>query len=248
MTTIAVVAFVSLISGLAAGYGTGRHQLYALQNNGEALASRAIDKEFPAPDYHLINNPTLPVDDGTTQVDHVPISRFEILFIESKDDRGAIDGDLKSPTWTQEFFTREFTFQDPIFQKTIVSFALCGNRMQFCVGRLAHMRLALTRNGCRARRKPSAKVRRCGIWFLAHARKWERVILFCYGTRGSRISDNPSTDAAFWRFMPGTPRQMACPGLDPGAIYAFRRSIAGRPATIPSRCLIRWQVATSRAG
>lgn len=50
--------------------------------------SRALMKRFVAPDHHLLNHLTLPVGDGTTQIDHVLVSRFGVFVIETKDYRG----------------------------------------------------------------------------------------------------------------------------------------------------------------
>ena len=71
---------------------------------------------FSAPDYHLMNNVTLRVEDGTTQVDHILVSKFGVFVIETKDYKGWIFANPKHTSWTQVIFRRKFKFQNPIYQ------------------------------------------------------------------------------------------------------------------------------------
>lgn len=107
---------ILILISLAIGYAAGRLRVYQLQNQGEAAVRRTITKAFGAPDYHLLNNVTLPTHDGTTQVDHVLISRFGVFVIETKHYSGKIYCNPSSPTWTQFFVKTSFKFQNPIFQ------------------------------------------------------------------------------------------------------------------------------------
>jgi len=177
------------------GYAFGRYRVYSYQNRGEAQLTRSLQRHFEAPDYHLMNNVTLRVKDGTTQIDHILVSRFGVFVIETKDYQGWIFGDAKQAKWTQVLFRRKSRFQNPLFQnfkhlravqeilnflpadavkpivvftgdaefKTAIPvgvFSIAGyidhlkeqtrevlslNRVQFCVGRLESVRLALTR-------------------------------------------------------------------------------------------------------
>ena len=83
---------VLLVVALAIGFAVGRYQTYAqtraFQNRGEARLSRELTMRFVAPDYHLLNHVTLRLREGTTQIDHVLVSRFGIFVIETKDYRG----------------------------------------------------------------------------------------------------------------------------------------------------------------
>jgi hypothetical protein len=105
---------------LAISYVLGRyHARYrtsTFQNRGEALVSRAIQSNFKPPDYHLLNHITLKLKDGTTQIDHILISRFGVFVIETKDYSGWIFANAKQATWTQVLFRKKFKFQNPIFQ------------------------------------------------------------------------------------------------------------------------------------
>jgi Nuclease-related domain len=109
-----------LAAAFAAGFVIGR--LRSLENHtqfqtsGEASLSRVIGQRFPPPDHHLLNHLTLPIEGGTTQIDHVLVSRFGVFVIESKHYSGWILGTEKQAQWTQVFFNRTFKFQNPIRQ------------------------------------------------------------------------------------------------------------------------------------
>ena len=67
--------------------------------------------------YEDINNITLPTANGTTQIDHVIVSRFGIFVVETKNMSDWIFGDEKSPQWTQSLpGGRKFQFQNPLHQ------------------------------------------------------------------------------------------------------------------------------------
>jgi hypothetical protein len=183
---------VGFVLGFAFSLRRGRAEY--LQNRGEARLSRLTCEYFHGPDYHLLNHITIQLEDGTTQVDHILVSRFGVFVIETKDYSGWIFANSKAATWTQVIFKAKFKFQNPIFQnlrhvravqglldflpphvvKSVVVFAgeaefksevpsgvfsLSGflkhvqaqtvevmsvNRVQFCVGRLETVRLAVT--------------------------------------------------------------------------------------------------------
>lgn len=101
---------------LLIGFLSGRFIGYRLQNRGEAIVSDAITKMFPPPMYHLLNNLTIPAKDGTTQIDHVLVSRFGVFVIETKHYQGWIFADSRSPTWTQVMFNKKHKFQNPLRQ------------------------------------------------------------------------------------------------------------------------------------
>ena len=59
---------------------------------------------------------TLCLKDGTTQIDHILVSRFGVFIIETKDYKGWLFANASQGTWTQVLFKYRFTFQNPIFQ------------------------------------------------------------------------------------------------------------------------------------
>ncbi len=73
-----------------------------------------LDKKI----YHRINNVTLPlVGGGSTQIDHIIVSRYGIFVIETKNYQGWIFGDEKQAKWTQKFANgASFQFQNPLRQ------------------------------------------------------------------------------------------------------------------------------------
>ncbi len=107
---------------LAVGFVIGRYRANrsrresAYQNRGEALLSRVALKNFVPPDYHLMNHVTLQMQDGTTQIDHILVSRFGVFVIETKDYKGWIFANATQAKWTQVLFNFRFKFQNPIFQ------------------------------------------------------------------------------------------------------------------------------------
>ncbi len=126
------VLCVLLVSAVALGFATGRRwtlhtsgrrafgrwRVSSAQNSGEMLVSRVLLSTFRPPDYHLMNHVTLRMDDGTTQVDHILVSRFGVFVIETKDYRGWIFANAADDTWTQVLYRRRFKFQNPIFQNS----------------------------------------------------------------------------------------------------------------------------------
>jgi hypothetical protein len=67
-------------------------------------------------DYHLIKNVTLPTDDGTTQIDHIIVSKYGIFVIETKNMKGWIFGSEHQKQWTQKIFKHTSKFQNPLHQ------------------------------------------------------------------------------------------------------------------------------------
>lgn len=66
--------------------------------------------------YFDINNVTIPTANGSTQIDHVIVSRYGVFVVETKNIDGWIYGDEKSPLWTQNLFGKKFKFQNPLHQ------------------------------------------------------------------------------------------------------------------------------------
>ncbi len=86
------------------------------QNDGESLVTRLLMTHCHPPHYHLLNHVTLRMDDGTTQVDHILVSRFGVFVIETKDYGGWIFANASSPTWTHVFYQKKYKFQNPLLQ------------------------------------------------------------------------------------------------------------------------------------
>ena len=115
--------FLALFVGILIGnllksrrWNKRRINFFVNQNRGEASVRKTILAYFKPPNFHLLNNITLPVGDGTTQVDHILISTKGIFVIETKHYSGWIFGERKSRQWTQVLFKRKYRFQNPIHQ------------------------------------------------------------------------------------------------------------------------------------
>jgi len=67
-------------------------------------------------DYHLIKNVTLPTDDGTTQIDHIVVSKYGVFVVETKNMKGWIFGSANQKQWTQQIFKHKSKFQNPLHQ------------------------------------------------------------------------------------------------------------------------------------
>lgn len=96
------------LASLASGY----------QNRGEALLTHLLQTYFGSPDYHLMNHITLQLKNGTTQIDHILVSRFGVFVIETKDYKGWIFANAKDAKWTKVLFRLKFRFQNPILQNS----------------------------------------------------------------------------------------------------------------------------------
>lgn len=83
---------------------------------GEWIVNFIIKSNFKQPDYFLFKNVLLMTEDGTTQVDHILLSRFGIFVIETKNMKGWIFGKENQPNWTQQIYKHKSSFQNPVYQ------------------------------------------------------------------------------------------------------------------------------------
>ncbi|EPG0367904.1 nuclease-related domain-containing protein [Photobacterium damselae] len=82
---------------------------------GEFLVNRLLSK-LPESDYTLIKDVTLPTSDGTTQVDHIVVSKYGIFVVETKNMKGWIFGSARQKLWTQKIYRHSSKFQNPLHQ------------------------------------------------------------------------------------------------------------------------------------
>ena len=105
-----------------ASYADGTSQPLSIKSSfkglfGELQTALAKKVFLDANVYEDINNVTLPTSNGTTQIDHIIVSRFGIFVVETKNMSGWIFGDEKSPQWTQSLpGGKKFQFQNPLHQ------------------------------------------------------------------------------------------------------------------------------------
>lgn len=66
--------------------------------------------------YYLMKNVTLPIGDGTTQIDQLIVSQFGVFVVETKNMTGWIFGQADQPQWTQVIYHHRQKFQNPLRQ------------------------------------------------------------------------------------------------------------------------------------
>ena len=83
---------------------------------GEFIVNDAITASLDKNEYHLLKNVTLPTEDGTTQIDHIIVSKFGIFVVETKNMKGWIFGGQQQKTWVQQIYKHKCKFQNPLHQ------------------------------------------------------------------------------------------------------------------------------------
>lgn len=83
---------------------------------GETLLNLAIKIRLDKKKYKLLHDVTLQTKDGTTQIDHIIVSRYGVFVIETKNYKGWIFGNEHSKTWTQNIYGKKHSFQNPLRQ------------------------------------------------------------------------------------------------------------------------------------
>jgi restriction system protein len=111
-----VDTFVLVAAAFVAGVGLGWWRRLAAENSGERGVRKRLVAAFVGDGAHLMNNVTVPFEDGTTQIDHILFSRRGIFVIESKHYSGWIFAGEKSRVWTQVIYKVKNTFQNPLRQ------------------------------------------------------------------------------------------------------------------------------------
>ena len=83
---------------------------------GERRVNATLSRNLDAEAYVLLEDLTLPTRHGTTQVDHIVLSRFGIFVIETKNMSGWIFGGETQSRWTQVLHRHKSKFQNPLRQ------------------------------------------------------------------------------------------------------------------------------------
>ena len=88
---------------------------------GEAVVGLAVLRRLDSRLYRVFHDLYLPRPDGkgTTQIDHVVVSRYGIFVIETKNMTGWIFGDANSRQWTQSIYSKKQRFQNPLHQNAL---------------------------------------------------------------------------------------------------------------------------------
>lgn len=72
----------------------------------------------------MLNNVLLKTDCGSSQIDHIVVSKYGVFVIESKNYSGWIHGKEDSEFWTQSIYENKNTFRNPIKQNWAHIYAL----------------------------------------------------------------------------------------------------------------------------
>ena len=83
---------------------------------GEFIVNLSAKLFLDKDEYYLIKNVTLPTEDGSTQIDHVIVSKFGVFVVETKNIKGWIFGSPDQKTWTQQIYKHKNKFQNPLHQ------------------------------------------------------------------------------------------------------------------------------------
>ncbi|MDX8355772.1 nuclease-related domain-containing protein [Cognatiyoonia sp. IB215182] len=83
---------------------------------GERRVNATLARKLDDQHYIVLEDLTLPTNHGTTQVDHIVLSRFGVFVIETKNMSGWIFGSESQARWTQVMRCRKFQFQNPLRQ------------------------------------------------------------------------------------------------------------------------------------
>lgn len=167
---------------------------------GESIVAAAAKLRLPTSVYPRFHNVTLPVPDGTTQVDHVFVSRFGVFVVETKNLGGWIFGCERDRRWTQVFpGGRKSRFQNPLRQNhrhvRAVEAALDGLAVPSCAVKSV---IALVGAAELKTALPANVTVRSG--FVRHIQSFTRALLSdrqvraaCEAIRSARLAPSLST-------------------------------------------------------
>jgi len=102
----------SLIWAIEASYNTPERK----GARGERMVHNALTSVLNEQDYQVLTDLILPVAGGTTQIDHLVLSRFGIFVIETKNMSGWIFGSADRAKWMQVQKSSKRQFQNPLRQ------------------------------------------------------------------------------------------------------------------------------------
>ena len=82
---------------------------------GEKRVSHILAK-LPKERYEVFNDVMLKTEHGTTQIDHIVVSRYGVFVIETKTMTGWIYGSENDKYWTQNIYGNKYQLYNPVFQ------------------------------------------------------------------------------------------------------------------------------------
>lgn len=111
---VLIVGAVLLLLSLIVGYLNSPSRKGRI---GESIVNRLAARKLDRSTYHVLANVTLETRNGTTQIDHVIVSKYGVFVIETKHMSGWIFGSEKQRYWTQTFPTGDkYRLLNPLHQ------------------------------------------------------------------------------------------------------------------------------------
>lgn len=83
---------------------------------GEKKTSFLLWCFLSSKNYLKYHDLIIPSNNGTTQLDHLIISKFGLFIVETKNKTGWIFGNEHNRKWTQVIFNNKYKFQNPLYQ------------------------------------------------------------------------------------------------------------------------------------
>jgi len=111
-----VVFLIVLGAAFAAVLAKRRSSPAMKGSRGEQVVHGILRNALPASEYTILRDVTLPVEDGTVQIDHIVVSRFGIFVIETRSVAGWIFGGESDSQWIQALQHCRFEFPNPLRQ------------------------------------------------------------------------------------------------------------------------------------
>lgn len=90
---------------------------------GEFRVARKL-AHLPCEEYKVFNDVLIRTGSGTSQIDHIVVSKYGIFVIETKNYGGWIHGNENSEYWTQTIYKKKTKFRNPVKQNWAHIYAL----------------------------------------------------------------------------------------------------------------------------
>lgn len=81
---------------------------------GEKVIDLILNKELK--DCKILKDIMIKTNTGSSQIDHIVISKFGVFVLETKNYKGWIFGKEKNKKWTQNIYGKKYYFQNPLHQ------------------------------------------------------------------------------------------------------------------------------------
>lgn len=83
---------------------------------GERRVNNKLHKFLNPKIYTVLDNLIIPSVGGSTQIDHVVVSKYGVFVVETKNYGDWIFGQERQMRWTQVVYKQKHSFQNPLFQ------------------------------------------------------------------------------------------------------------------------------------